>query len=224
MKIVWSSFEEAVGSLKRCAGLALLLALTLVTVRVYVITLPKLDAEIDEAHRASTEGALTLMGTRKLSAAELKALPETQGKINSAIDSVTAAASSAKETLGALTENQNAVTVSLIADLDGLHGSEGALTNLLNASTKSVEGLQPVEKQVADEVAEVHKATVNLDAVAGDPAIHASLQNVQTATGNVADMSKMTKEKLNSILHPKWPSVLGNIVERIGVDVGKIFL
>jgi hypothetical protein len=222
VKLIGNTVEEVLESLWRMALLAFMVVLILIGLRVYMITMPKIDAEIDEAHRASTEAALTAMETRKLGVAANKALPVTIAKVDQAIDGVTAATASAKTALDAVTTNTNAIGEQAKETLKTLNSGAERLGPLLDGLNKTTVGLQPTETALTAEIQSLNSLTTGLTKAVNDPAVHQTAQNVARGTHALADMADDTEQKVHSIFHPRWPAQVADWVERIGTDVAKV--
>ena len=206
------------------AATALLVVVCFIGVHVFRVTLPKTDAEIDETHRASVEIALTAMEARKLSKAENAALPITQAKLNKTLDNVNALLVKAGKTVDNIDANEGQITDATLASLKSLDNSIQGIPPVLEATKKSIEGLGPVETASTDAIEKLGgTANAATDAI-NAPEIKATEKNLQSATGSLADVAEEGKDYVHKLLHPKWPSVVGSWIERIGVDIGKIFL
>lgn len=223
MKVVWGSLDEAMGGLERLARFVLLLVLILIGSRFYLVGMPKLESELDESFRASNELALTAMEARKASTKINTDLPTTVAQINKAIDGLTAVEASSKGALDSIALNVGKVGTQSATTLATVGDQTTQIGPVLESLKKTSDGIQPAEVQLTTEIASLHTLTANLARAAGDPALHTTAVNVARGTGSLADIADQSDKKLHSILHPRWPTTVGNWVERIGVDVGRVF-
>ena len=206
------------------ATLALMVGAGVLGVSFYRVTLPKINAEVDETHRASVELALTAMEARKFAKAENAALPVTQAKVNATLDSVNTLLVKAGTTIDSINQSQSNITFSTVVAMRDLDESIKALPPVLDATKKSIEGLQPVEDASAKTITKLGATSDAVTDAVAAPEIKATEKNIQSASGSLADTAEEGHQYVHNILHPKWPAVVGDWIERIVVDVGKMIL
>lgn len=204
--------------------IVLLGVMTALCVRVMIVTLPKVDAEVDESHRFSVEAGLTAMSVRKLTAVELQDIPQTEGKINAALDRANALLESSKVAIDQLTVSQTEVSAHAVTTLDALTANINQIKPVLVSSQQAIEGLKPVENAATRVITSSQGAADAVTKAVSDPALHNSLQNMQTATGNFADMSTDAKGWFHSWLHPTWPHKIKSFFENQWLNVTKAIL
>ena len=168
----------------------------------------KISVDADEAHRLILEAGLTAREARLASADERGYLAQQNGQIAAALNNV------------------NALVVSMRQTSDGVRNSQSQVaaqtTAAIRSATVALNGIQPLEQHLDGEVRSLNAATQHLDSLVSDPNIHATLAHLNGAAGDVQSMADDTKAKVHSMLHPKWPAIVANWTERIGVDVGRV--
>jgi hypothetical protein len=169
-------------------------------------TLVKVNQDLDDAHRVLLEAGLTAMEARKASAKESAYLDQWNAGIT--------------QTLG----NANKVLVSLAATSDGLRDSQAAIaaqtiTTLKSAQT-SIDGLQPTEVELTATIAELNKATSDIDALV--PPLTAMANNGASAMGHVDATTADVQKAVHNYLYPTWERKVWSAISNAFVTTMKI--
>lgn len=206
------------------AHLFLFVVVGFIGVRVYRSTVPKLNSEIDESHRASVEVGLTAKEARQLVLQEKKSLPETQAKINTLLDTADKVLASAQKQLDEAGKNQDRISDATVESIKKLGDSAAAIKPVLEETQKTVSSVQPVTQQLqgaASALTDMAKAGTddlnNQDA-------KDTMTNLKKASRSFADMADDTKKWWHSWLHPSWAKRIEGDLENWGVTVGKVFI
>jgi hypothetical protein len=209
----------------------LLIVLIAVGVQLYRTTLPKLNNNLDETHRAELETALTMSELRKFAVAENKALPMQQAKLdatldnaNRLIDAGTATLNTANATIAQLGAGDKQMTDQAVLAVAALKVTLDSIPPVLEETRKSVSGLQPIEVESTLTITKVGQTADATTAAINSPDAKQSQKNIADATGSLASTAADAQQYVHHMLHPKWPAQVGNWVERILVDVGKVFV
>lgn len=172
-------------------GAALCAVLALVAWKAYVqlsATTVKLNLELDEAHRVTLEAGLTAMEARKASALEVQALTGWNQQITTTMRNANGVLLSLQKTSDA-----TAATEQQIAD---------AAVSTLHTTDQTIAGLQPVEAQATQGVAQIEETTTHIQALIDSPDITDTLHNVDVTTGELAKTSTDFQTKFHSVLFP----------------------
>lgn len=102
-----------------------------------------------------------------------------------------------------------------------LNGGVTDLRATVKAGNTALDGLVPIEVGLTQEVKDMDVATTDVATLVSDPHIKGTVSHLDGMVANGEDMSKDAKDYVHGILHPKWATRLANLVERVGVDVGK---
>lgn len=142
-------------------------------------TLMKLDDEIDEAHRLTLEAGLTVMEARKASVKEITYLDAWNKGISRTLMDL------------------HNVAVSAQSAVDGIRPVETAATESLQQATVTIHALQTTANALGPVIA-------HTDALVSDPAITATLANVQGTTGHLDATAADVQQEVHSLTHPTW--------------------
>ena len=199
---------------KCIALLALTVLCVAVTVNVVSIshqaqsTIYKIDGEIDELHRLTLEAGLTAMEARKASAKESAYLDQWNSQIANTMDSVSRVMSQTVITVASIQDTAQAATGTLQTaqgTIQALQAPITQATSTLQAAQRTTEDLQPV--------------IGHLDALVTDPAIAATLANVQGTTAHLDATAADVQAEVYKYTHPGiWAKIKG-----ITLDIAHVF-
>jgi hypothetical protein len=178
--------------------------------------LSQAQLDLEELHRVTLEAGLTAREARMASHDERLALPNITGDVDTLLIRSAQALAATSDTARLVGTDAAAIT--------------GSTTALLDASTKTVAGLQPIELKAADAVEQMRTDEAHLDALIADPDIPIAIANLKDtgaaavrATSNVADTTADVKDAVHSYLHPTLATKIWHAVANTGVEVGKFF-
>jgi hypothetical protein len=150
----------------------------------------KVALDLDEAHHVLLESGLTAMEARKASAEERAALPKLTAQASQTFTSLDAWMVAARNTTSALGESQAAIARSTVMTLQSLDAT--------------VRAVQPVLAQAQASIVKLETVEADLDAQVKDPAIAASLHNIDGTTAAMEASAQDVQQEVHAITHPGW--------------------
>ena len=201
-------------------------------IRVFFITLPRLDLEMTEAQNMSLIAIQNGAVLRQILTKERTDLPVTQGKANAVLDQAGKTLADTDMLIAHIDKSQDGISLETVNALKAL---EAGITTTANSATMI--GYQTVvsEKAIArtadaatltaqaatktaDATTDTAQATAKLVKDSSDPVLK-SEQNIQKATVDFADATSEAKQYLHKMLHPKWPKVIYGEVKDFSAKV-----
>lgn len=190
---------------------ALCLALTLTVIDMNTraaVTFGKLDAEIDEMHRLTLEAGLMTMDARKASAKEISYLDTFNNQFSAIVSVFQQTMVQTRQTLASIQGTSEAATgvmQTTQATVQALQAPIAQATTTLEAAQRTTAALQPVIS--------------HLDALVTDPAIPATLANVQSTTAHLDATAKDVQAEVYKYTHPGiWEKIKG-----VALDIAHVF-
>lgn len=165
----------------------------------------KATLDLDEAHRVLLESGLTAMEARKASAEERAALPKLTAQASQTLTALDAWMAAGRNTTSGIGDSQAAIarsTVTALASLD-----------------TTVRDVQPVLQQAQVSIAKLDPLIMDLDRQVNDPAIAASLHNIDGTTASMEASAKDVQQEVHAITHPGWVKRCWGFV----LDVAHVF-
>jgi hypothetical protein len=142
-------------------------------------TLMKLDDEIDEAHRLTLEAGLTVMEARKASVREVQYLDAWNKGISQALNDLH----------GVMVETRSAV---------------GSIQPVAVTTEATIRALQAPIAQANTDLAALQPVIAHTDALVSDPALTATISNVESTTGHLDATAADVQQEVHSLTHPTW--------------------
>lgn len=199
-------------TIERCAMILMLLVFSALGVRVFFVTMPKLDGEVDEARNLSLIAIQNGNNLKTITEREKTDIPATQGKLNKVLDDTHTLLQTTNKKIAELdTKGISGETVNALKALsDGLTTTASSVKQIGEQTIKSEQAIAQTADsatKTAQATTETAQASTTLVKGITQPVIKAT-QNVQAATGDVKDAAAEAKQWLHSALHPKWPKVV----------------
>lgn len=122
----------------------------------------------------------------------------------------------------------NDLLLSMRQTTDGIGRSEqqvaAAVVETLQETNTAIRGLAPVESNAGASIAELQKATIDIEALANDEDLKQSLANLNSTTRSVSGMASDTQKYWHSVLYPSWPKRIWSMITGVGLDAAKLFV
>lgn len=167
--------------------LALVVSMAVVDVNTRLsVTFGKLDNEIDEMHRLTLEAGLTASEARKASIKESAYLDQWNSQIAKFMGDAQAVMIQTRQTVASIQDVSQAAT------------------DTLQTTQVTIQALQAPITQANADLAALEPFIAHSDALVTNPAIPATLANVQSTTGHLDATAKDVQETVHSYTHPTW--------------------
>lgn len=219
--------NKLLSALKIVQSLALtgfLIVLIVVGIRFYRITLPKIEIEADEANNLSLIAIQTTAQSRILLTNLNAYIPTTEKRLDRSLDNIDNLITKTSTTVNDIDVNEALVASQTQDSLKSLQSGIDGVRPVLDSLKKAADGIQPIETASTESLKAVGKTADAVTAQVSSESVVKTGQNIAAATGSLAKVADEGEQYFNHILHPKWMDTLIDWVERISIDVGRMFL
>jgi hypothetical protein len=206
----------------------LLIVLIGIGVRFYLITMPKMELEADEANNLSLIAIQSAAQSRILLTHLNSSVPVTEAKVDTALGSANTTLLSINQMVKHLDKNQDSIsleTVNALKALEmGITVTANSIGNIGDQTVTTEQSIADTADATTDTAKSLTRAGNAVTDTVSDPAIHQTIANTRDALGNVKDATGDAKDWLHKWLHPKWPTTVYNEIKSWGAHIAAAFL